>query len=169
MSNATDSNESFSQQVMVSNIAITPNEHDVLFSARGEVVERFHAGTTHFRSLVDKHRASFDSSTIQQKMVLIQQIVREIKEGDPPGRFITEESVQSGLIWREISIADACTKTNAAFASTTTKLVTTTSLTEGNTSEHGRLLHFVDQPEPARVAIVPEKFPGGGHYNTACA
>lgn len=90
-----------------------PNQNDVL-SGRGGAVNR-HPGNVRYRSLVDAIKAEYLSPTTRklEKGYIATSIVNTVRRFDPPGRFLKEEPVGSG-IWYEIGDKVAIRKTGQA-------------------------------------------------------
>ena len=90
-----------------------PNHNDVL-SGRGGAVNR-HPGNVRYRSLVDAIKAEYLSPTTRklEKGYIATSIVNTVRRFDPPGRFLKEEPVGSG-IWYEIGDKVAIRKTGQA-------------------------------------------------------
>lgn len=90
-----------------------PNHNDVL-SGRGGAVNR-HPGNVRYRSLVDAIKAEYLSPTTRklEKGYIATSIVNTVRRFDPPGRFMKEEPVGSG-IWYEIGDKVAIRKTGQA-------------------------------------------------------
>ena len=90
-----------------------PNHNDVL-SGRGGAVNR-HPGNVRYRNLVDAIKAEYLSPTTRklEKGYIATSIVNTVRQFDPPGRFLKEEPVGSG-IWYEIGDKVAIRKTGQA-------------------------------------------------------
>lgn len=89
---------------------ITPHEHDVL-SGRGNFVN-YHAGNEHFRALVRKHKLEYVKCPKPQKGKFSRMIVDEIKNRNPPGRFLKQDA--STKLWYDIGEKKALDKTRQA-------------------------------------------------------
>jgi hypothetical protein len=88
----------------------TPHDHDVL-SGRGNFVN-YHTGNEHFRALVRKHKVAYVACPKPQKGKFSQMIVDEIKQRDPPGRFLKQDSKTK--LWYDIGEKKALDKTRQA-------------------------------------------------------
>jgi hypothetical protein len=89
---------------------ITPHAHDVL-SGRGNFVN-YHAGNEFFRSLVRKHKVAYVACPKPQKGRFSRLIVDEIRNRDPPGRFLKQDP--DTKLWVEIPDKKALDKTRQA-------------------------------------------------------
>lgn len=87
-----------------------PHEHDVL-SGRGNFVN-YHAGNEYFRGLVRKHKVAYVACPKPQKGQFSRVIYNEIRERDPPGRFLKQDAKTK--LWYEISEKQALAKTRQA-------------------------------------------------------
>jgi hypothetical protein len=94
----------------MSNQIVAPHEHDVL-SGRGNFVN-YHAGNEHFRALVRKHKVAYVACPKPQKGQFSKMIVDEIKNLNPPGRFLKQDS--STKLWYDIGEKKALDKTRQA-------------------------------------------------------
>ena len=92
---------------------ITPHAHDVLCCKHTTVF--LHAGNVHFRNLLyTNHEAYVSAKANRQKQsLIIRKVVEEVKERDPPGRFLRIQATTS--LWGEISDKEAAAKTRNAF------------------------------------------------------
>ena len=88
----------------------TPHDHDIL-SGRGNFVN-YHAGNEHFRALVRKHKVAYVACPKSQKGKYSQMIVDEIKQLDPPGRFLKQDDATK--LWYDIGEKKALDKTRQA-------------------------------------------------------
>jgi hypothetical protein len=88
----------------------TPHDHDIL-SGRGNFVN-YHAGNEHFRALVRKHKVAYVACPKSQKGKFSQMIVDEIKQLNPPGRFLKQDEVTK--LWYDIGEKKALDKTRQA-------------------------------------------------------
>ena len=93
-----------------SNGIVHPHEHDVL-SGRGNFVN-YHAGNEHFRALVRKHKVDYVKCPKRQKGKFSKMIVDEIKNRNPPGRFLKQDA--STKLWYDIGEKKALDKTRQA-------------------------------------------------------
>ncbi|KAL3806185.1 hypothetical protein ACHAXA_011734 [Cyclostephanos tholiformis] len=67
----------------------TPSCNDVLFG-RGFAIGT-HPGNRHFRHVVRTWKPAFDTAKKKEKKMIAQRIVEDIKNLDPPGRFLIED------------------------------------------------------------------------------
>lgn len=88
----------------------TPHDHDIL-SGRGNFVN-YHAGNEHFRALVRKHKVAYVACPKSQKGKFSQMIVDEIKQLNPPGRFLKQDDTTK--LWYDIGEKKALDKTRQA-------------------------------------------------------
>jgi hypothetical protein len=89
---------------------VHPHDHDVL-SGRGNFVN-YHAGNEHFRALVRKHKVAYVACPKPQKGKFSRMIVDEIRERDPPGRFLKQD--HETKMWHDIGDKKALDKTRQA-------------------------------------------------------
>mmetsp|Transcript_13240 Transcript_13240/g.31767 ORF Transcript_13240/g.31767 Transcript_13240/m.31767 type:complete len:331 (+) Transcript_13240:103-1095(+) len=89
---------------------VHPHEHDVL-SGRGNFVN-YHAGNEHFRALVRKHKVDYVQCPKPQKGKFSKMIVDEIKNRNPPGRFLKQDAATK--LWYDIGEKKALDKTRQA-------------------------------------------------------
>jgi hypothetical protein len=89
---------------------IIPHDHDVL-SGRGNFVN-YHAGNEHFRALVRKHKVAYVACPKPQKSKFSRMIVEEIRNRNPPGRFLKQDN--STKLWYDIGEKKALDKTRQA-------------------------------------------------------
>lgn len=89
---------------------VTPHDHDVL-SGRGNFVN-YHAGNEHFRALVRKHKVAYVACPKPQKGKFSRLIVDEIKNRNPPGRFLKQDPETK--LWHDIGEKKALDKTRQA-------------------------------------------------------
>lgn len=89
---------------------VTPHEHDVL-SGRGNFVN-YHAGNEHFRALVRKHKVAYVACPKPQKGKFSRMIVDEIRNRNPPGRFLKQDA--GTKLWHDIGEKKALDKTRQA-------------------------------------------------------
>eukprot|EP00980_Cylindrotheca_fusiformis_P012714 scaffold3108_cov152-Cylindrotheca_fusiformis.AAC.5 len=87
-----------------------PHEHDVL-SGRGNFVN-YHAGNEHFRALVRKYKVDYVKCPKPQKGKFSKMIVEEIKNRNPPGRFLKQDHTTK--MWYDIGEKKAMDKTRQA-------------------------------------------------------
>lgn len=87
-----------------------PHDHDVL-SGRGNFVN-YHTGNEHFRALVRKHKVEYVACPKPQKGIFSQLIVDEIKQRNPPGRFLKQDLKTK--LWYDIGEKKALDKTRQA-------------------------------------------------------
>jgi hypothetical protein len=87
-----------------------PHEHDVL-SGRGNFVN-YHAGNEYFRSLVRSHKIAYIACPKPQKGKFSRIIVDEIRNRDPPGRFLKQDAETK--LWYDIGDKKALDKTRQA-------------------------------------------------------
>jgi hypothetical protein len=88
----------------------TPHDHDVL-SGRGNFVN-YHPGNEHFRSLVRKHKVEYVKCPKPQKGKFSKLIYEEVKDRNPPGRFLKQDA--SSKLWYDIGEKKALDKTRQA-------------------------------------------------------
>jgi hypothetical protein len=89
---------------------VTPHDHDVL-SGRGNFVN-YHTGNEHFRALVRKHKLEYVRCPKPQKGKFSRIIVDEIKDRNPPGRFLKQDGTTK--LWYDIGEKKALDKTRQA-------------------------------------------------------
>jgi len=89
------------------NILVT--DHDILCGRGG--LTNHHKGNKRFRDIVALHRPDYVRAPKIQKPSVARVIVRAIRNGDPPGRFLRKE--KSGL-WIDIGDKRAAEKTSQA-------------------------------------------------------
>ena len=87
-----------------------PHDHDVL-SGRGNFVN-YHPGNEHFRLLVRKHKVAYVACPKPQKSHFSRLIYNEIKNRNPPGRFLKQNSTTK--LWYDIGEKKALDKTRQA-------------------------------------------------------
>jgi len=87
-----------------------PSPNDVLFG-RGKATTD-HAGNQFFRELIRKHKKDFLASSFHERKRFPQMIVDEIKSGNPPRRFMRQETKTK--LWHEVSLKDALIKARQA-------------------------------------------------------
>jgi hypothetical protein len=87
-----------------------PHDHDVL-SGRGNFVN-YHAGNEYFRSLVRSHKIAYIACPKPQKGKFSRIIVDEIRNRNPPGRFLKQDSETK--LWFDIGDKKALDKTRQA-------------------------------------------------------
>jgi len=90
------------------NELITPNDNDVL-AGRGHGVNR-HLGNKKFRAIVAGERSVYAGTTDRHKRLIVSQIVEQIHNSYPPGRFLTETKG----IWRQMAPEHSKKKTAQA-------------------------------------------------------
>ena len=85
----------------------TPHNNDVLCGRGGTV----HPGNEHFRKLVDqKKRLYLTARFKREKRLISSKIVDEIRNLDPPGRFLLKDA--NSNLWRDIGDEKARDKTS---------------------------------------------------------
>lgn len=89
---------------------LNPHDHDIL-SGRGNFVN-YHAGNEHFRALVRKHKVAYVACPKPQKGKFSKIIVDEIRNLNPPGRFLKQDSATK--LWHDIGEKKALDKTRQA-------------------------------------------------------
>lgn len=89
---------------------VSPHDHDVL-SGRGNFVN-YHAGNEHFRALVRKHKVAYVACPKPQKGKFSRMIVDEIRNRNPPGRFLKQDP--NTKLWHDIGEKKALDKTRQA-------------------------------------------------------
>jgi hypothetical protein len=87
-----------------------PHDHDVL-SGRGNFVN-YHAGNEHFRKLVWKYKVDYIACPKPLKGKFSRMIVDEIRNLQPPGRFLKQDNVTK--LWFDIGEKKALDKTRQA-------------------------------------------------------
>ena len=87
----------------------TPHNNDVLCGRGGTV--NAHPGNEHFRKLVDqKKRLYLTARFKREKRLISSKIVDEIRNLDPPGRFLLKDA--NSNLWRDIGDEKARDKTS---------------------------------------------------------
>ena len=72
---------------MPSNVVIAePADHDVLFGRGG--MTNSHPGNRRFRDIISLHRPDYIRAIKMDKPAVARKIVRSIRQGSPPGRFL---------------------------------------------------------------------------------
>mmetsp|Transcript_23109 Transcript_23109/g.54625 ORF Transcript_23109/g.54625 Transcript_23109/m.54625 type:complete len:1089 (+) Transcript_23109:289-3555(+) len=89
---------------------ITPHDHDVL-SGRGNSVNH-HPGNEYFRSLVRHHKLAYVRCPKPQKEQFSKLIVSTVRDREPPGRFLKQNSQTK--TWYNIGTQKALDKTRQA-------------------------------------------------------
>lgn len=90
-----------------------PNENDVL-CGRGNNSNR-HPGNIHFRELIAANKVFYSTLTKKEKMLVARQIVDIIHHGtDPPGRFISRDTMSNDGLWYDIGLPRSLEKTSQA-------------------------------------------------------
>jgi hypothetical protein len=139
---------------------ITPHDHDVL-SGRGNFVN-YHAGNEHFRALVRKHKVAYVACPKPQKAKFSRMIVEEIRNRNPPGRFLKQDN--STKLWYDIGEKKALDKTRQALREGAPEIMKELS---GDDSEDEDVTGTTEQPsqqqqqQPAQTldASVRERLP----------
>ena len=91
------------------------NPHDVVLG-RGGMINQ-HAGNLFFRRLVERNKCEYVSTKHwNEKRKIAEKIVEQIKELDPPGRFVKEDA-ETGE-WIEVDHARAIEKVMTALRDT---------------------------------------------------
>eukprot|EP00980_Cylindrotheca_fusiformis_P017897 scaffold5682_cov140-Cylindrotheca_fusiformis.AAC.8 len=116
------------------NILVT--DHDILCGRGG--LTNHHKGNKRFRDIVALHRPDYVRAPKIQKPSVARVIVRAIRNGDPPGRFLKKDS-KTGL-WYDIGDKRAAEKTSQA-------------LREKTVEEKGKSEDGDDNPTP----VLPKK------------
>lgn len=87
-----------------------PHEHDVV-SGRGKF-STFHPGNEHFRDLVDRNKVAYFAAPQTVKPLIAQMIVEEIRNLNPPGRFLKQDPETK--LWSDIGDEKSIQKTRQA-------------------------------------------------------
>lgn len=91
----------------------TPNVNDVLCGRGGSI--NSHAGNEHFRQLVEKRKRVYLTARFKrEKRLIASSIVSEIRELDPPGRFLARKGGKENGYWYDIGDEKARDKTSQA-------------------------------------------------------
>lgn len=91
----------------------TPNAQDVL-SGRGGGINS-HKGNKTFREWVNQRKEEYNlAQNKKEKIAVAMQIVHQVHQQSPPGRFLQRDTTTSGQWWVEISEAKALAKTTQA-------------------------------------------------------
>eukprot|EP00980_Cylindrotheca_fusiformis_P020769 scaffold7755_cov104-Cylindrotheca_fusiformis.AAC.14 len=90
-----------------------PNVNDVLCGRGGSI--NSHAGNEHFRQLVEKRKRVYLTARFKrEKRLIASSIVTEIRELDPPGRFLARKGGKDHGYWYDIGDEKARDKTSQA-------------------------------------------------------
>ncbi|KAL3912932.1 MAG: hypothetical protein SGILL_006694, partial [Bacillariaceae sp.] len=95
------------------NILVT--DHDILCGRGG--LTNHHKGNKRFRDIVALHRPDYERAAKVQKPSVARVIVRAIRNGDPPGRFLRKDE-KTGK-WIDIGDKKAAEKTSQALRAKT--------------------------------------------------
>ncbi|KAL3923878.1 MAG: hypothetical protein SGILL_001388 [Bacillariaceae sp.] len=96
------------EQVLPSETPIdAPTTHDVLFGRGG--MTNGHAGNRRFRDVISLHRPDYIKATKMDKPNVARRIVKAIRHGNPPGRFLKKS--EDGM-WRDVGDKVASEKTS---------------------------------------------------------
>mmetsp|Transcript_5514 Transcript_5514/g.8025 ORF Transcript_5514/g.8025 Transcript_5514/m.8025 type:complete len:141 (+) Transcript_5514:93-515(+) len=87
-----------------------PHDHDVLYG-RGNFVN-YHKGNAFFRDLVRKNKQSYVKADKRAKKDFAVQIVNQIRNRAPPGRFLKQNP--STELWEEVGEIEAMKKARQA-------------------------------------------------------
>ena len=88
----------------------TPHDNDIL-SGRGNFVN-YHPGNEQFRALVRKHKVAYVACPKSMKGSFAEMIVEEIKQFNPPGRFLKQDDATK--LWYDIGEKKSLDKTRQA-------------------------------------------------------
>jgi len=111
---------------------ITPHDHDVL-SGRGNSVNH-HPGNEYFRSLVRHHKLAYVRCPKPQKEQFSKLIVSTVRDREPPGRFLKQNT--STKLWYNIGTQKALDKTRQALREGAPATVAGLMLSQGLTPGH---------------------------------
>eukprot|EP00531_Pseudo-nitzschia_arenysensis_P001108 CAMPEP_0116123108 /NCGR_PEP_ID=MMETSP0329-20121206/4570_1 /TAXON_ID=697910 /ORGANISM="Pseudo-nitzschia arenysensis, Strain B593" /LENGTH=900 /DNA_ID=CAMNT_0003616997 /DNA_START=154 /DNA_END=2856 /DNA_ORIENTATION=- len=111
---------------------ITPHDHDVL-SGRGNSVNH-HPGNEYFRSLVRHHKLAYVRCPKPQKEQFSKLIVSTVRDREPPGRFLKQNT--STKLWYNIGTQKALDKTRQALREGAPATVAGLMLSQGLTPSH---------------------------------
>lgn len=118
-----------------------PNDNDVL-CGRGNN-SNWHPGNVHFRELIAANKVFYSTLTKKEKMLVARQIVDIIHHGtDPPGRFISRDTMSNDGLWYDIGLPRSLEKTSQA-------------LREKSTSEKQQLLQRLQAESDKGYTISP--------------
>mmetsp|Transcript_22649 Transcript_22649/g.53591 ORF Transcript_22649/g.53591 Transcript_22649/m.53591 type:complete len:736 (-) Transcript_22649:167-2374(-) len=98
---------------------VVVTKYDILFGRGG--LTNHHPGNKKFRDYVNEHRSNYVSASKSQKPAVARVIVRAIRNGDPPGRFLRKNDNGD---WVDVGDKRAAEKTSQALrekATTTIK------------------------------------------------
>jgi len=84
-----------------------PTTHDVLFGRGG--MTNGHPGNRRFRDIIALHRPDYVRATKMDKPNVARKIVRAIRQGNPPGRFLRKGA---DSMWRDVGDKVAAEKTS---------------------------------------------------------
>ena len=84
-----------------------PTEHDVLFGRGG--MTNSHAGNRRFRDIIALHRPDYVRAVKMDKPAVARKIVRAIRYGTPPGRFLRKHDDN---MWYDVGDRTAAEKTS---------------------------------------------------------
>jgi len=84
-----------------------PTTHDVLFGRGG--MTNGHTGNRRFRDIIALHRPDYVRATKMDKPNVARKIVRAIRQGNPPGRFLRKGADN---MWRDVGDKIAAEKTS---------------------------------------------------------
>ena len=114
LSSSEESNLQTSQKQQSTSRVTRCNDNDILF--RRGVILKGNSGNDHFRALVLKHQSGFSRRTDLQKGILLLSVVNDIRNRNPPGRFLEEdEDRQSKKTWSELGEKQALERTRQLF------------------------------------------------------
>ena len=111
---------------------IVPHDHDVL-SGRGNSVNH-HPGNEYFRSLVRHHKLAYVRCPKPQKEQFSKLIVSTVRDREPPGRFLKQNS--GTKLWYNIGTQKALDKTRQALREGAPATVAGLMLSQGLTPSH---------------------------------
>jgi hypothetical protein len=106
----------------------TPHDYDIL-SGRGNFVN-YHPGNEHFRALVRKHKIAYVACPKSMKGKFADMIVDQIKQLNPPGRFLKQDD--STKLWYDIGDKKALDKTRQALREGASEIQKVISVDENN-------------------------------------
>jgi hypothetical protein len=89
----------------------TPHNNDVLCGNGREGTLNAHPGNEHFQKLVDQEKRLYlTARSIHEKRLILSKIVDEIRNLNPPGRFLLKDA--NSNLWRDIGDERAHNKTS---------------------------------------------------------
>eukprot|EP00978_Attheya_sp_CCMP212_P019858 scaffold56279_cov54-Attheya_sp.AAC.5 len=96
-----------------------PNENDVLCGRGGSI--NTHPGNENFRELVEKRKRVYLTARFKrEKRLIANSIVKEIRQMDPPGRFLSKDGKTN--LWGDIGDEKARDKTSQALRENAPKI-----------------------------------------------